>query len=199
MPSCLLILLMISAIATADTCHDLDRYDALQDVAMRWLADHDNPATMETFARLSRNWKRPGYVSANRCWRVRLPAGTRVKLTERDPNDAVWQPFEYDRSEVTSSRQLRCLRDPNCVWEPEVQDTEAQILDAQVLGVEEDEISKRERLYPLFEIVYVPHTGLRYHTATCFWRGLTPREMTVLDAMLKGRTPCQHCNPVSLE
>ena len=67
MPGVLVILLMFSAIATADTCHDIDRHDALQDVAMRWLADHDNPATMETFARLSRNWGRPGFYSTNFC------------------------------------------------------------------------------------------------------------------------------------
>ena len=185
-----ILFLLLGAFAAADTCHDIQKYDALQDVAMRWLADHDNPATLVCLARLSRNWQRPGYVSANRCWRMSLPAGTRVKLTERDPNDAVWQPFEYDRSEVTSSRQLQCLRDPNCVWEDEPE-PEIQTLDS--------EIEDSQRLYPLFEIVYVPHTGKRYHTATCFWRGLTPREMTVLDALLAGRTPCLHCNPVRIK
>lgn len=189
MPGVLVILLMISAIATADTCHDIDRHDALQDVAMRWLADHDNPATMITFARLSRNWQRPGYVSANRCWRVSLPHGTRVKLTERDPNDAVWQPFEYDRSEITSSRQLQCLRDPNCVWEDE---PEIVTLD---LDIEDDS----ERMYPLMEPVWRSHTGKRYHTATCFWRGLTPIELTLLDAMLRGLTPCLRCKPITIE
>ncbi len=193
MTSVLVILLMISAIATADTCHDLDRYDALQDVAMRWMAEHDNPATMVGFNRLSRNWKRLQFLSTNPCIRFEIKADTEVTAVFSDPNDV--KEVEYDRSEITSSRQLRCLRDPNCVWKPEVQDAEAQTLDTQVLGIEEDEVSERERLYPLLEIAYVPHTGLRYHTATCFWRGFTPREMTVLDAMLKGRTPCLRCNP----
>lgn len=53
------------------TCHDLDNVSPLQDVAMRWLAE-ENGSDMKQFAELSRNWKRPGFLSVNPCIRFTL-------------------------------------------------------------------------------------------------------------------------------
>lgn len=63
----------------------------------------------------------------------------------------------------------------------------------------EPEQTDRERLYPLLEPVWKTHTGKRYHTETCFWRGLIPVETTVLQAMLDGLTACGHCKPPRIE
>ena len=69
-------------VSVADTCHDIDKHDALQDIVNRWL----DTADMREFNILSQNWQREQFISTNPCIRFEIKEDTHLT--------AVFEEFE---------------------------------------------------------------------------------------------------------
>lgn len=125
-------------------------------------------------------------------WKIFSPTKFHVDalITELDHQGALLWMIKCYGDSVYDLRDFAALSKN---WNPKVSSEDPNAIIPEI--IDESPTDDRERMYPLLEPVWRSHTGKRYHTATCFWRGLVPIQLTLLDAMLQGLTPCGHCKP----